>query len=49
MVGALILGVMTSGFTFLGVDAYIQDIVKGLIIIAAVMTDQYRRGSRRNA
>ncbi len=49
VVGTLILGVMTSGFTFLGVDAYIQDIVKGLIIIAAVMADQYRRGGRRNA
>ncbi len=47
VVGTLILGVMTSGFTFLGVDAYIQDIVKGLIIIAAVMADQYRRRGRR--
>lgn len=49
VIGTLILGVMTSGFTFLGVDAYIQDIVKGLIIIAAVMADQYRRGGRRGA
>ncbi len=49
VVGTLILGVMTSGFTFLGVDAYIQDIVKGLIIIAAVMADQYRRRGRRTA
>jgi inositol transport system permease protein len=49
VVGTLILGVMTSGFTFLGVDAYIQDIVKGLIIIAAVMADQYRRRGRRAA
>jgi len=49
VVGTLILGVMTSGFTFLGVDAYIQDIVKGLIIIAAVMADQYRRRGRRSA
>ena len=32
-----------------GVDAYIQDIVKGLIIIAALMADQCRRGGRRNA
>ncbi|MBV8399379.1 MAG: ABC transporter permease [Acetobacteraceae bacterium] len=49
VVGTLILGVMTSGFTFLGVDAYIQDIVKGIIIIAAVMADQYRRKGRRTA
>ena len=49
VVGTLILGVMMSGFTFLGVDAYIQDIVKGVIIIVAVMADQYRRRGRRAA
>ncbi|MEK0086184.1 ABC transporter permease, partial [Benzoatithermus flavus] len=43
VIGTLILGVMISGFTFLGVDAYIQDIVKGVIIVAAVVADQYRR------
>ncbi|MDT3719302.1 ABC transporter permease [Pseudomonas oryzihabitans] len=42
VIGALILGVMASGFTFLGVDAYIQDIIKGLIIVIAVVIDQYR-------
>jgi ribose/xylose/arabinose/galactoside ABC-type transport system permease subunit len=36
------LGVMASGFTFVGVDAYIQDIIKGLIIVVAVVIDQYR-------
>ena len=46
VVGTLILGVMMSGFTFLGVDAYIQDVVKGLIIIVAVMADQFRRRRR---
>ena len=47
VVGTLILGVVISGFTFLGVDAYIQDIVKGVIIIVAVMADRYRRHGRR--
>ena len=47
VVGTLILGVMISGFTFLGVDAYIQDIVKGVIIVAAVTADQYRQRKRR--
>ncbi|GLK61072.1 MULTISPECIES: ABC transporter permease [Azotobacter] len=42
VIGALILGVMASGFTFLGVDAYIQDIIKGVIIVVAVVVDQYR-------
>ncbi|MGO8485043.1 ABC transporter permease, partial [Rhizobium leguminosarum] len=35
----IILGVMTSGFTFLRIDAYYQEIVKGLIIVAAVVID----------
>ena len=38
---------MISGFTFLRVDAYFQDIVKGMIIVAAVIADQYRRKSRK--
>ncbi|MBB2898925.1 ABC transporter permease [Pseudomonas sp. AS2.8] len=42
VIGALILGTMASGFTFLGVDAYVQDIIKGLIIVIAVVIDQYR-------
>ena len=46
VIGTLILGIMISGFTFLGVDAYIQDIVKGVIIVAAVAADQYRRRRR---
>lgn len=42
VIGMIILGVVTSGFTFLRIDAYYQDIVKGLIIVAAVVVDQYR-------
>ncbi|TFH84805.1 ABC transporter permease [Billgrantia azerbaijanica] len=49
VIGALILGVMLSGFTFLGVDAYYQDIVKGAIIVAAVVIDQYRQRKRNKA
>jgi len=46
VIGTLILGVVTSGFTFLRIDAYYQEIVKGGIIIAAVIADQYRRRTR---
>jgi inositol transport system permease protein len=46
VMGTLILGVVTSGFTFLRIDAYYQEIVKGGIIIAAVIADQYRRRTR---
>jgi inositol transport system permease protein len=35
-----------SGFTFLRVDAYYQEIVKGLIIVAAVVADVYRQKAR---
>ena len=46
VIGALILGVMLSGFTFLRVDAYYQDIIKGAIIVVAVVVDQHRQAKR---
>ena len=49
VIGTVILGVMTSGFTYLGIDSYIQDIVKGIIIVAAVTADQFRQRRRRKA
>ena len=49
VIGTIILGVMTSGFTFLRIDAYYQEIVKGIIIVAAVIIDQYRQRRRRKA
>ena len=48
VIGTVILGIMTSGFTFIGFDAYIQDIVKGGVIVAAVVADRYRH-RRANA
>ena len=42
VIGTVILGIMTSGFTFIGLDAYIQDIAKGGVIVAAVVADRYR-------
>jgi inositol transport system permease protein len=49
VIGMVILGIMTSGFTFLGVDVYYQDIVKGVIIVAAVAADMYRQRKRSKA
>ncbi|AMP37911.1 ABC transporter permease [Ralstonia solanacearum] len=46
VIGALILGVISSGFTFLGVDAYIQEIIKGAIIVVAVVADRFRKRKR---
>jgi inositol transport system permease protein len=47
VIGAIILGVMISGFTFLRVDAYYQEIIKGAIIVAAVVVDVYRQKKRK--
>ena len=47
VIGVLILGVMTSGFTFIRIDAYYQEMVKGAIIVAAVIADQYRNHKSR--
>jgi ribose/xylose/arabinose/galactoside ABC-type transport system permease subunit len=49
VIGTIILGVMMSGFTFLKINAYYQEIVKGGIIVAAVIIDQYRQNQRRKA
>src|SRR5215217_3035423 len=49
VIGTIILGTMTSGFTFLRVDAYYQEIIKGMIIVAAVVADQYRQRNRKKA
>jgi inositol transport system permease protein len=47
VLGALIFGVIISGFTFLKLDAYYQEMVKGAIIVGAVVLDQWRQ--QRNA
>ncbi|MDI7861567.1 ABC transporter permease [Rhizobiaceae bacterium n13] len=43
VIGSLIFGVIISGFTFLRLDAYYQEMVKGGIIVAAVVLDQWRQ------
>jgi inositol transport system permease protein len=46
VLGALIFGVIISGFTFLRLDAYYQEMVKGAIIVGAVVLDQWRQRRR---
>lgn len=43
VLGSLILGVIISGFTFIGLNAYYQNMVMGVIIVAAVVLDQWRQ------
>ncbi len=46
VLGALIFGVIISGFTFLKIDAFYQQMIKGVIIVGAVVADQARQKRR---
>ena len=48
LTGALIMSVITSGCTALGVTNPIQDMLLGIIIIVAVAVDQLRQGRQTN-
>ena len=43
VIGALIIGVITSGFTFLRLGAFYQEMVLGCIIVGAVALDQWQQ------
>ncbi|KXF75781.1 sugar ABC transporter permease [Paramesorhizobium deserti] len=42
LVGALIIGVMNNGLDLMGVQSYYQQVLKGALIVGAVMLDQKR-------
>jgi inositol transport system permease protein len=46
VLGALIFSVIISGFTSIKLDAYYQEMVKGAIIVGAVVLDQWRQKSK---
>jgi inositol transport system permease protein len=46
VIGALIIGVIISGFTFLRIDAYFQEMIMGAIIVIAVIADIHRQKLR---
>jgi inositol transport system permease protein len=43
VIGALIIGVITSGFTFLKLGAFYQEMALGCIIVGAVALDQWQQ------
>ncbi|MEO6012164.1 MAG: ABC transporter permease [Devosia sp.] len=43
VLGAMIFSVIISGFTSIRLDAYYQDMLKGAIIVGAVVLDQWRQ------
>jgi putative xylitol transport system permease protein len=42
LIGALILGVMNNGLDLMGIESYYQQVLKGMLIVGAVMLDQRR-------
>ncbi len=47
VIGALVLGVLRNGLTLLGVQAYWQQILEGLIIIVAVIIDMRKNAKKK--
>ena len=47
LIGALIMGVLRNGLNLLGVSSFIQQVVIGLVIIAAVLLDTFFKQSKR--
>jgi inositol transport system permease protein len=47
VVGALILGVLNNGLNLLGVSAYWQQILKGVIIVGAVVIDMRKNAKKK--
>lgn len=45
VIGALLIGVMNNGLDLIGVESYYQQVIKGGLIVAAVMLDQARHKS----
>ena len=43
LIGALIIGVINNGLDLLGVSSYYQQVIKGAIIVAAVLLDVSRK------
>jgi ribose transport system permease protein len=51
LIGALIMGVLRNGLNLLGISSFLQQVVIGGVIIAAVLVDSLlnRRAQRRRA
>jgi len=49
IVGALILGVLNDGLVMVGVSSFWQTVIKGLVVILAVVIDQYQLRKQNEA
>ena len=43
MIGAFIMGVMNNGMSILGIGIDYQQVIKGLVLLAAVLFDVYNK------
>ena len=48
VVGILILGILSNGLDLLNVSSYIQQVIKGIVIIAAVLLDVMNKNRNKN-
>ena len=46
LIGAMMLGVLNNGLNMMGVSPYVQNIIKGLIILFAIYISRERRTKR---
>ena len=46
LIGALIIGVMNNGLDLMGIESYYQQVLKGILIVGAVMLDQRGNSGR---
>lgn len=49
IIGALIVGCLDNGLTLLGISAYYQQILKGMLIVISVIVDTYRNKASQRA
>ena len=43
IVGAFVIGILSDGLVMMGVSSFWQIVIKGLVIIAAVVVDQFQQ------
>ena len=46
IVGVLIMGILTNGMTMLSVNEYVQQFIRGMVLIAAVAFDSFIKTRR---
>ena len=44
LLGAFVIGILSDGLVMMGVSSFWQTVIKGLVIIAAVVVDQFQQG-----